>query len=231
MISFPTDVNVPSPAENGLTNGFEGISAISPIKRSDSEGEQKMLKPAFKIGSLTNVYANQTNLGSLAALANYNNEEEKAENDLETTGENMSSFSAHSAWDNYQDKYNSEAYSEDKDTEAARRLLEFGDDYRTFLDSQSDCCSSLSAANLDSMSPPRFRRNLPGSPGQNKSLSSTADSSLEMMRRKRIMELPETERRRKNILEGLLMLFLKVKFFSVYLKSFRSRFKFHFKKQ
>lgn len=38
----------------------------------------------------------------------------------------------------------SEAYSEEPvDAEAAKRLLEFGDDYRNFLDSQSDCASSL----------------------------------------------------------------------------------------
>jgi len=40
----------------------------------------------------------------------------------------------------------SEPYSEElADSEAARRLLEFGDDYRNYLDSQSDCASSLSA--------------------------------------------------------------------------------------
>jgi hypothetical protein len=39
----------------------------------------------------------------------------------------------------------SEPYSEVVDVETARRLLEFGDDYRNFLDSQSDCASSLSA--------------------------------------------------------------------------------------
>ncbi|XP_054272374.1 uncharacterized protein LOC128992693 isoform X2 [Macrosteles quadrilineatus] len=49
-----------------------------------------------------------------------------------------SSFSEQ-AWDNYQEKYMSEAYSEDApDQETARRLLEFGEDYRNFLDSQSD---------------------------------------------------------------------------------------------
>lgn len=38
----------------------------------------------------------------------------------------------------------SEAYSEEAaDPEAARRLLDFGDDYRNFLDSQSDCASSF----------------------------------------------------------------------------------------
>ena len=39
----------------------------------------------------------------------------------------------------------SESYSEAHDHEAARRLLEFGDDYRNFFDSQSDCASSMSA--------------------------------------------------------------------------------------
>jgi hypothetical protein len=43
-----------------------------------------------------------------------------------------------------QEKYMSEAYSEEApDSEAARKLWEFGDDYRNFLDSQSDCASSL----------------------------------------------------------------------------------------
>ncbi|XP_011639646.1 uncharacterized protein LOC105428825 isoform X2 [Pogonomyrmex barbatus] len=48
-------------------------------------------------------------------------------------------------WDNYQEKYMSEAYSEPLDIETARRLLDFGDDYRNFLDSQSECASSISA--------------------------------------------------------------------------------------
>jgi len=52
----------------------------------------------------------------------------------------LSADSSFSSWDNYQpDKYMSEAYSEDApDHETARRLLEFGEDYRMFLDSQSD---------------------------------------------------------------------------------------------
>ncbi|KPI98769.1 hypothetical protein RR46_10087 [Papilio xuthus] len=58
--------------------------------------------------------------------------------------EEHSSFSEQ-AWDFYQEKYNSEPYSEAPDSDGARRLLEFGDDYRAYLDSQSDCCSSLSA--------------------------------------------------------------------------------------
>jgi hypothetical protein len=51
----------------------------------------------------------------------------------------------------------SEPYSEElADSEAARRLLEFGDDYRNYLDSQSDGASSLSANQI--ASPIRRRR-------------------------------------------------------------------------
>lgn len=46
-----------------------------------------------------------------------------------STEEHHSSISE-TAWDNYQEKYNSENYSEGFDSDAARRLLEFGDDYR-----------------------------------------------------------------------------------------------------
>jgi hypothetical protein len=45
----------------------------------------------------------------------------------------------------------SEPYSEEPaDSEAARRLLECDDDYRNYLDSQSDCASSLSANQIPS---------------------------------------------------------------------------------
>lgn len=62
-----------------------------------------------------------------------------------------------------QEKYNSEPYSEAPDSDAARRLLEFGDDYRTYLDSQSDCCSSLSAQPENENSPSGTRRRRPPS--------------------------------------------------------------------
>jgi hypothetical protein len=127
---------------------------------SDHEKDTPLAKPAFRVGSLTRPRCGSVNLGSLAKLANYNlDTTEKSEHDLNLTGteEAQSSFSEQ-AWDNYQEKYMSEAYSEERDTDAARRLLEFGDDYRNFMDSQSDCCSSLSAQNMDSLSPPRFRR-------------------------------------------------------------------------
>lgn len=171
---------------------------VPQAQKPESEDEQKMMKPDFKIGSFTNVYANPAaNLGSLAALANYNRE--KNDQDMNEMGTELSSFSEQ-MWDNYMEKYNSEAYSEDRDVDGARRLLEFGDDYRNFIDSQSDCCSSLSAANIDSLSPPRHRRNI-NAIAQNQSLSSN-ENSMKMMRQRRIQELPEMERRRLSNGEG-----------------------------
>lgn len=187
----------------------------------DDDNEQIMKPPNFKIGSITNVYGNSMNLGSLAALANYNSNETNRE--IETGTENLSSFSEHNMWDNYiGEKYNSEAYSEDRDLDGARKLLEFGDDYRNFIDSQSDCCSSLSAANqLDSLSPPRNRKNIQQqqqnlSPQQNTSLSSSNENSMKILRQRRIQELPETERRKLGSggSEGKKIIIRKIGFFS-----------------
>lgn len=168
---------------------------VSPSKETDEESTSCMFKPDFKIGSVTKVYA-QT-LGPLAALSNYNiepraggHEVSPSPIDFQRSGtEEHSSFEQ--AWDNYQEKYMSEPYSEDRDMDAAKRLLEFGDDYRAFLDSQSDACSSLSAAHLDSISPPRPRKVF----GGNRSPTDVADSSLEL-RKRRLAELSEFERRR-----------------------------------
>lgn len=177
--------------------------SLPKAQKPESDDEQIIKAPDFKIGSLTNVYGNphSLNLGSLAALANYNNENTREVN--ETGTENLSSFSEHnSMWDNYMEKYNSEPYSEDRDVDGARKLLEFGDDYRNFIDSQSDCCSSLSAANqLDSLSPPRNRKNISA---QNVSLSSSNENSMKVLRQRRIQELPEMERRRLSNGEGKL---------------------------
>lgn len=177
----------------------KGNQSSSPQPQKPESEDEQMMKPDFKIGSLTNVYANpsSTHLGSLAALANYNHE--KNEQDMNETGTENSL--SEQMWDNYMEKYNSEAYSEDRDVDAARRLLEFGDDYRNFIDSQSDCCSSLSAANIDSLSPPRHRKNFNGV-AQNTSLSSN-DNSMKVMRQRRIQELPEMERRRLSGGEGM----------------------------
>lgn len=128
------------------------------------------------------------------------------------TGTDTSNFSEQ-AWDPYQEKYMSEAYSEGFDSDAARRLLEFGDDYRNFLDSQSDNCSSLSAANnLDSsLSPLVSRRpnmmngggasggsaNRSGGWSSSKSASkSPSGDDHTVQRRRRAIEV-EFDRRRK----------------------------------
>lgn len=210
---------------------------------SDDENEQIMKPPNFKIGSITNVYGNPNpmNLGSLAALANYNSNEnhhhrDEVENN-ETGTENLSGFSESlNMWDNYiGEKYNSEAYSEDRDLDGARKLLEFGDDYRNFIDSQSDCCSSLSAANqLDSLSPPRNRKNMQyqqhqqqqqlyHSQQQNTSLSSSNENSMKILRQRRIQELPETERRKLGGGEGNKIIIIKQEIFLLlFLFSFHS---------
>ncbi|XP_058819278.1 klarsicht protein isoform X2 [Topomyia yanbarensis] len=179
------------------------LATVSTKKSApDSEEEQQqsaalMAKPNFKIGSsVTRARCGSVNLGSLAALANYNLDGvERAETDPNGAGtgtEEMSSFSEQ-AWDNYQEKYMSEPYSEDRDTDAARRLLDFGDDYRNFIDSQSDCASSsLSAANMDSMSPPRFRKN--------ESLSKSSEPNVNSLnRRKRLDEYRMDDRYSHNM--------------------------------
>lgn len=69
------------------------------------------------------------------------------------TSEEQSSSLSEQAWDSYQEKYLSEAYSEAHDSDAARRLLEFGEDYRSFLDSQSDWSNQS-----NNLSPPFQRK-------------------------------------------------------------------------
>ncbi|XP_076754318.1 uncharacterized protein LOC143425435 isoform X2 [Xylocopa sonorina] len=80
------------------------------------------------------------------------NQQLNVDSDVEMNSLGNNSFSEQ-AWDNYQEKYMSEPYSEAPDVETARRLLEFGDDYRNFLDSQSDCASSMSAVPTSSPLP------------------------------------------------------------------------------
>ncbi|XP_050082827.1 klarsicht protein isoform X3 [Anopheles aquasalis] len=174
----------------------------SSTRKSSQDSEEEfgclpMAKPEFRIGSLTRTRCGSLNLGSLAALANYNLDgvEKGPDVDLNGTGtgtEEMSSFSEQ-AWDNYQEKYMSEPYSEDRDTDAARRLLDFGDDYRNFIDSQSDCASSsLSAANMDSLSPPRFRSKV-------ESLNKSDTTTNSLNRRKRLDEYRMDDRYGNNM--------------------------------
>ena len=105
-----------------------------------------------------------------------------------------------------QEKYNSEPYSEAPDSDAARRLLEFGDDYRAFLDSQSDCCSSLSAQPEHDISPSGTRRRRPPSDvSRERSLPRykrpTRNSPIETSRKpKKSMSSAE---RKKSLLDSL----------------------------
>lgn len=172
----------------------------------ESEDNMPLPKPNFQLGAYTsNVFGNVA-LGSLAPLAFYNCDHMSPTNavirESSYTGtEDTSNLSEQQAWDGYQEKYGSEAYSEGVDSDGARKLLEFGEDYRNFLESQSDCCSSLSAANnLDSLSPPRNRKVFTTQATvhkmQNKSPSDDDNAAL---RRRRAVELERRRQSRSNI--------------------------------
>ncbi|KMY96681.1 uncharacterized protein LOC6734428 isoform X3 [Drosophila simulans] len=183
------------------------VSGVASL--ADGEGgETHLMLPKFRVGSFTTagLLATDTRLGALAALSNYMNEDEQqaAPKPVQTRLKELSTEDHHSsisetAWDNYQEKYNSENYSEGFDSDAARRLLEFGDDYRNFIDSQSDCCSSLSAANnLDSFSPPRMDSLQKHELKTLHINQDTITSSVDHARRQRALEL-QYERRRKTL--------------------------------
>ncbi|EDW76733.2 uncharacterized protein Dwil_GK20119 [Drosophila willistoni] len=186
---------------NALLSIQKGSSGGSPKldkNADDPENESQLMLPNFRVGSFTTaaLMASESRLGALAALSNYMNEDEQQ---AELSTEEHHSSISETAWDNYQEKYNSENYSEGFDSDAARRLLEFGDDYRNFIDSQSDCCSSLSAANnLDSFSPPRMdslqKHELKALHINQETISSSVDHA----RRQRALEL-QYERRRKTL--------------------------------
>ncbi|XP_057318055.1 klarsicht protein [Microplitis mediator] len=95
------------------------------------------------------------------------------DSDVEKNSLGNHSFSEQ-AWDSYQEKYMSEPYSEAADVETARKLLDFGDDYRNYLDSQSDCASSLSA--VRSYSPPLITNRIYSKISINSSNDSDSDS-------------------------------------------------------
>lgn len=143
-------------------NESQSTSVASNASDGDSEENAQLPKPNFQLGAFTSNVFNKGVLGALGPLAFYNCDTEKlptatVREPSYTGTEDNSNQSEQQAWDDYQEKYMSEAYSEGVDSDAARKLLAC-DDYRNFIDSQSDCCSSLSNANnLDSMSPPRYR--------------------------------------------------------------------------
>ncbi|XP_016933890.3 klarsicht protein isoform X4 [Drosophila suzukii] len=173
------------------------VSGVTLLAEGEA-GETPLMLPKFRVGSFTTagLLASETRLGALAALSNYMNEDEQQ---AELSTEDHHSSISETAWDNYQEKYNSENYSEGFDSDAARRLLEFGDDYRNFIDSQSDCCSSLSAANnLDSFSPPRMDSLQKHELKTLHINQDTITSSVDHARRQRALEL-QYERRRKTL--------------------------------
>ncbi|XP_026833313.1 uncharacterized protein LOC6545162 isoform X6 [Drosophila erecta] len=177
----------------------EASGGVLSLAEGEGEGaETQLMLPKFRVGSFTTagLLATDTRLGALAALSNYMNEDEQQ---AELSTEDHHSSISETAWDNYQEKYNSENYSEGFDSDAARRLLEFGDDYRNFIDSQSDCCSSLSAANnLDSFSPPRMDSLQKHELKTLHINQDTITSSVDHARRQRALEL-QYERRRKTL--------------------------------
>ncbi|XP_033239945.1 uncharacterized protein klar isoform X7 [Drosophila pseudoobscura] len=191
-----------------IQKGAPGSPRAEATLLAEGDSESHLMLPKFRVGSFTTagLMATDTRLGALAALSNYMNEDEQqaAPKPVKTRPKELSTEDHHSsisetAWDNYQEKYNSENYSEGFDSDAARRLLEFGDDYRNFIDSQSDGCSSLSAANnLDSFSPPRMdslqRHELKPLAINQETISSSVDHA----RRQRALEL-QYERRRKTL--------------------------------
>lgn len=120
-----------------------GISAIEP-QRIDSETEEEnaieskrpavrkrpIKMPVFRLGEFGAVTPREKRFAPNSQIPS-------------ATTTDFSSFSEQ-AWDSYQEKYLSEPYSEDPpDPESVRRLLDFGDDYRKYIDSQSDCASSI----------------------------------------------------------------------------------------
>ncbi|XP_032589198.1 protein lava lamp isoform X2 [Drosophila mojavensis] len=184
-----------------FTNALLSIQKVSPTKDEpapEADSESQLMVPKFRVGSFTTaaLRASEIRLGALAALSNYMHEDEQQ---AELSTEEHHSSISETAWDNYQEKYNSENYSEGLDSDAARRLLEFGDDYRNFIDSQSDCCSSLSAANnLDSFSPPRMDSLQQHELKALHINQETISSSVDHARRQRALEL-QYERRRKTL--------------------------------
>ncbi|XP_031347043.1 uncharacterized protein LOC116173581 isoform X1 [Photinus pyralis] len=126
--------------------GHQGLYTLSNYTSDAETDEDRHNKgiPIFKIGEATNYLTSNARENSPGKISLNNTEEQ-------------SSSLSEQAWDSYQEKYLSEAYSEAQDSDAARRLLEFGEDYRNFLDSQSDW--STRSTNPE-FSPPFKRKSL-----------------------------------------------------------------------
>ncbi|PNF23588.1 hypothetical protein B7P43_G04956, partial [Cryptotermes secundus] len=91
----------------------------------DHQVPKQQMVPMFKLGPVA---------GAVTVGGKRDGDSDMEKSSSLAVEEQLSSFSEQ-AWDNYQEKYMSEPYSEEPaDSEAARRLLEFGDDYRNYLD-------------------------------------------------------------------------------------------------
>lgn len=183
------------------TEQNDEIVEQTPKHVEEHDDENALPKPKFQLGAYTSVVFKQSQLGTLAPLAFYKLNGTTRNNEVASftgTEDNSEQIS----WDDYQEKYMSEAYSEGRDSDAARKILEFGDDYRNFIDSQSDCCSSLSAANnLDSMSPPRGRKPFASMPVASKPQSKSPSDEDGGVRYRRTLE-KEIERRKRSHVEN-----------------------------
>ncbi|XP_043518805.1 uncharacterized protein LOC122533287 [Frieseomelitta varia] len=133
------------------TPPFRLPCCTSVASTSETEGEEQRNCTRGRFAFDDNLFDNVLNNKELCS------QQMNADSDIEMNSLGNNSFSEQ-AWDNYQEKYMSEPYSEAPDIETARRLLEFGDDYRNFLDSQSDCASSMSA--MPASSSPLARRRM-----------------------------------------------------------------------
>ncbi|XP_020287461.1 uncharacterized protein LOC109856518 isoform X2 [Pseudomyrmex gracilis] len=138
--------------ERALTSNPTSLRLLcckSVASTSETEGEDRDCTQGH--------FAYNNNILSTALTSKEpSNQQLNIDSDVEMNSLGNNSLSEQ-AWDNYQEKYMSEAYSEPLDVETARRLLDFGDDYRNFLDSQSECASSISA--IPASSPlPKIRK-------------------------------------------------------------------------
>ncbi|XP_026331447.1 uncharacterized protein LOC113238815 isoform X2 [Hyposmocoma kahamanoa] len=196
------------------------ISTREPDSAIPEQNEQETVAPSFKLGPAGGQVRPRVgrsterertflalSLGDPNRLWDLSIDKDSDIDKSVTAGtEEHSSFSEQ-AWDPYQEKYNSEPYSEAPDSDAARRLLEFGDDYRTYLDSQSDCCSSLSAQPENENSPSGTRRRRqPSELSRERSLPRhkrpTRTSPVETPSRKPKKSMSSAERK-KSLLDSL----------------------------
>ncbi|XP_072401952.1 uncharacterized protein klar isoform X1 [Diabrotica undecimpunctata] len=106
-------------SDHYLEDNSEKLNKVE--SSAEDTDEDNVKRPIFKYGGMTR-YLDSECVGNRFCLS---------------PGEQSGSMSEQ-AWDNYQENYLSEPYSESQDSDAARRLLNFGEDYGKFLDSQSD---------------------------------------------------------------------------------------------